>query len=97
MKNQVGRRASYKLMGAGLCGLNRVSPEYSMPLINVFILPTTTHGLESLRLTYVNYMLEKAQRMQLRMIQQLPQVTAIPALYLLTGSLPMQAHHHKKS
>ena len=98
MRIQVGRHASYKLIDVGLCGINRVSPEYSMPLIDVFIILTTTHGLEALRLTDFDYnMLEKVQHTQLRMIQQLPQATTIAALYLITGSLPMQTQPYKKS
>ena len=94
---RAGRRTAYALMGAGLCGLNGVSPEVSIPLINVYVMPTITHSLEALKLTDPEYEeLERHQRLLLRQIQHLPQSTATPALYLLTGTLPMRAIVHKK-
>lgn len=84
-------------MGAGLHGLNGVSPEVTVTLVNIYVLPAVMYGLETTRLTETDYAtLEKYHRTLLRQLQHLPQSTAIPAIYLLTGSLPIRAIHHKK-
>ncbi len=93
---KTGRRTAYSLMNAGFSGLNGVSPEVSIPMLNTFIEPTITHSLEAIQLTEADYkILENNQRMQLRQLQHLPPSTAIPALYLLTGTLPIRATIHK--
>ena len=93
---QSGRRVAYALMGAGLHGLNGVSPEVSMSMIDSYVMPTVMYGLDAMELSASDYReLHTFQRRLLRQIQHLPKATAVPALYLLTGSLPLEAHHHK--
>lgn len=91
-----GRRAAYALMGAGMHGLNGVGPEISVTLISVYVLPVVMYGLDTMRLTQPDYKeLNKLHRELLRRLQHLPISTAIPAIYLLTGSHPIEALHHK--
>ena len=94
---QTGRRTAYALMGAGLHGLNGVSPEVSVHMVNIYVLPTISHGLETLHLPEQDYQsLEKHHKTLLRCLQHLPTATATQAIYLLTGSIPFRALHHKR-
>ena len=93
---QTGRKIAFMIMGAGFYGLNGISPEVSIHIINIYILPAIMFGLDTLRLTRTDYgELANYHRKLLRCIQHLPKATAGPALYLLTGSLPVEALHHK--
>ena len=42
-------------MGAGLYGLNGVSPEVSVNMINIYIIRAIMFGLETLRLSHTDY------------------------------------------
>ena len=95
---QTGRRASYKLMGAGLSGVNGISPYYSRHMVTTFVMPAMLYGLEALVLEESDCSkLDTYQRGLLRQIQGLPDSTAKPAIYLLLGSLPSQAMLHQKT
>jgi hypothetical protein len=94
---QIGRRTAYSLMGAGLHGLNGVSPGIAVRLLKVYVLPAVLYGLEALVLQEKDIIpLEKAFRTQLWQVQHLPSSTAIPAVYLLAGCLPIEALYHQK-
>ena len=96
-KIKASRRAAYALMGAGLHGLNGISPEISIVMINTFIRPILMSGLDALCLGENDYdLLESYHLKLLRCIQHLPTSTAKPALYLLPGSLPLEAIHHQQ-
>jgi hypothetical protein len=86
------RRASYSLMGAGLCGLNSAGPEVATLQYTTYVLPTLLYGLEAIILGKRELVtLEAYHRKNLRYIQHLPQSTATPAIHLLSGVLPAQA------
>ena len=51
---QIGRKVAYALMGAGLYGLNRVSPEVSVNMVNIYIIPAIMLGLETLCLSPID-------------------------------------------
>jgi hypothetical protein len=92
---QTGRRVAYALMGAGLHGLNGVSPEVSMTLIKMYVLPAVMYGLDAMELGTGAYReLHAFQKNLLRQVQHLPHATAVPAIYLLSGCLPLEAVHH---
>ena len=92
-----GRKTAYQLMGAGLHGVNGMSPAITKSLIQVYVLPAMTYGIESLRLTSKELdEMEKYYRSLLRMLQALPTSTARPAIYLLMGNLPSTAIIHRK-
>ena len=96
-KITTSRRAAYALMGAGLHGLNGVSPEISTAMVNTYIKPILMSGLDALCLEEKDYELLKSHHLKLlRSIQHLPTSTAKPALYLLSGSLPLEATHHQQ-
>jgi hypothetical protein len=89
------RRALYRLAGAGLHGLNGVGPKVSTHMLNVYILPILTYGLEALTLDSKHYhLLECFYRNILRRLQHLPESTATPAVYTLLGSIPLEGQVH---
>ena len=45
----------YALMGAGMYGLNGISPEVSIHMVSAYIMPTTRYGLGTFRLTSADY------------------------------------------
>ena len=91
------RQTTYALMGAGLYGLNGINPSISKKLIDIYIIPRLTYGLECLVLTSSDIQdLETYYRSLLRKIQNLPTSTANPACYLLLGALPIEAIIHTK-
>ena len=95
---QKARRASYSLMGAGLCGLNGVGPEVALLQYKTYVLPTLLYGLEAIVLGKTEMeLLEAYHRKNLRYIQHLPQSTAIPAIHLLSGILPVEAFVDSRS
>jgi hypothetical protein len=92
---QTARRTSYALMGAGLHGLNGLSPMVSLRILNTYVIPRLTFGLEALVLTTKEInLLETLYKKYLRAIQCLPESTASPAIYLLAGALPIEARIH---
>ena len=94
---QSGRRAAYKLMGAGFSGVNGISPFYTRCMVTTYVMPCLTYGLEAMVMEDKNYeVLDKYHRGLLRQLQGLPDSTATPAIYLLLGSLPCQAIIHQK-
>ena len=86
------RRACYSMRDSGLRGLDGAGPEIALSQYCQFVIPTLLYGLEALVLEADNIeKLERYHRRNLRYIQHLPQSTAIPAVYLLLGTLPIEA------
>ena len=75
-------------------GINGISPHISKVIISAYIDPAVLYGLEALCLDRKDF--DRAQHLLIRQIQGLPKSTAIPAVYLLLGILPMTAQLHKK-
>ena len=95
---QTGRRTIFMLMGAGVYGLNGVCPSTSKKLIDIYVMPRMTYGLECLTLSSGHFQpLEIYYRELLKDIQHLPTATANPACYLLIGAIPVEAHVHIKT
>lgn len=89
---KTGRNTTYSLMGAGMHGVNGVKPTVSVHMYNIYVSPRVTYGLEFINIGTTNIRkLETAHRSVLRNIQSLPKRTAIPALHILLGVLPIQA------
>ena len=95
---QKARRTTYSLLRAGLSGLKNIGPEVAIREFNIYILPILLHGLEALMLrkAEVNN-LTLFQREMLRRFMKLPESAAIPAIHLLSGTLPVEAEIHKRS
>ena len=92
----VARRTSYSLMNTGLHGANGLSPEVSYQIYRTYVLPRLLFGIEIIPLTQTQ--LEQFSRYHLRTLrnlQSLPQRTAISAVYMLLGALPIEAEIHK--
>lgn len=94
---QIGRRSANAMMGAGLHGINGLSPYYSRILIQTYVEPAILYGLEALVVKEKDMSaLDKSHRALLRQIQSLPDSTANSAIYLLVGCPPLRAKLHRK-
>jgi hypothetical protein len=94
---KTGRRTVYALMGAGLHGLNGLSPVTCLKIYTTYVLPRLISSVETVTLNQnEKNSLETFHRSILRQIQHLPQRTATPAIYLLLGTLPIQAEIDKR-
>ena len=95
---QTARRTIFALAGAGVYGFNGVSPITSKKLLDIYVLPRLTYGLETLTLKSREIEpMETFYRESLRRIQSLPQTTANAACYLLIGAIPVEAIIHIKT
>ena len=89
------RRTVFSLLGAGFTGLNGMGPATALKCYTTYVVPVLTYGLEAVVLTNVDLKaLRSFQNNILRRIQHLPESTAIESLYLLTGTLPIEATIH---
>ena len=91
------RRTKYALMNSGLHGTNGLNPKISVTIYKSYVLPRLLYGLEVLTLTKAQMeLLEKFHKETLRSIQSFSKRTAIPAIYLLLGVLPVEGEIHRK-
>ncbi|VDI27647.1 Hypothetical predicted protein [Mytilus galloprovincialis] len=91
------RRTLYSLMGSGLHGTNGLDPETILTLVKTYVLPILTYGLEILipkgkSLTTLNLYHKKL----LKQLLSLSTNTADPAIYILSGMIPIEAELHIK-
>ena len=92
-----GRRTAYALFGSGYHGLNGLPPIISTRMVSLFVTPVMLHSLEALILKNGELELLEIQfRKMLRCLQHLPESTALPAVYLLLGCLPIQAQYEQR-
>ena len=86
------RRTVYALMGSGLHGGNGLSPATSLKIINTYVIPRLLYGLEAVNLSAAQHdEIAAFHKDLLRRIQGLPRYTASEAIYLLIGTLPLEA------
>jgi len=91
-----GRKALYGLMGAGLHGVNGLNPVVSIHIMNIYIIPIMTYGLEAMILPQKCIdTLEVSFRRTLRQLQSLPGRVANCAVYILLNVLPLEATLHR--
>ena len=91
------RRTRYALMGSGMHGTNGIDAVTSYNIYSTYVLPRLLYGLEVLPLKKKHITsLENFHRKSLRSFQSLPQRTAISAIYLILGALPVEAELHKR-
>ena len=94
---QKARRTTYSLMGAGLHGENGLDPETSISLLNTYIFPVLLYGLEVIIPTGKALdILDKQYKRLLKQILSVPITVADPAIYILSGVLPVEALIHKR-
>jgi hypothetical protein len=92
---QLARRTAYALMGAGLHGLHGLSPQVSLQILSTYVIPRLTFGLETLVLSKSDISkLERVYVRYLKALQGLPDSTATNVVYLLSGTLPLEAQLH---
>ncbi|MES9904479.1 MAG: reverse transcriptase domain-containing protein [Sedimenticola sp.] len=94
---QKAKRTLYSLMGSGLHGENGLDPETSTSLIQTYVLPVLTYGLEVIIPTGKSLtMLEVQFKKIIKHVLSMSTHTADPAVYMLSGFLPIEACIHKK-
>ena len=91
------RHTLYSLMSSGLHGENGLDPETAIHLMQIYVLPVLVYGMEVVLPTR-KFMdiLEKFNKKFLKMILSLPVTTADPAVYIISGTLPIEAIVHKR-
>ena len=84
-------------MSSGLHGENGLDPETAIHLMQTYVLPLIVYDMEVV-LPNQNYMdmLETFNMKFLTLILSLPIPTADPAVYVLSGTLPIEAVIHKR-
>ena len=83
-------------MGAGLHGKNGLNPTTCLHLLQVYVIPVLTYGLEILLLSRTELQtLEIFYRKILKQILSIPTNTADPAVYILAGAIPIENRIHK--
>ena len=91
------RKTAYSLLGTGLHGQEGLDPPASVKLCNTYVKPRLLHGLEATIITDAQLsQIDVYYKSLLRQIQSLPQNVATPAIYLLSGSIPVKAHLHMR-
>lgn len=92
------RRTVYSLMGAGLHGENGLDPATSIHILHIYVLPLLVYGLEVLlpRKALIER-LEHIYKKFLKQILSLPNSTADPAIYILSGTIPIEGVIHKRA
>jgi hypothetical protein len=94
------RRSAYSLFGSGFRGTNGLDPESLLHIhvYKTYVLPILLYGMELLIPS--SKPLEQLEMFQKRMIKQLlslPTRCPDPAVYILTGILPIEAQIHLKA
>ena len=89
---KTARRTAYALMGVGMYGCNGLDPPASMKIVSTYVTPRLLHGLNACSLTAGQVdRLSNFYKKLLRQIQGLYSNTAIVAVYLMIGALPIEA------
>ncbi len=87
----------YSLINTGLHGTNGLNPMVSYRIYQAYVLPRLLYGLEVLNISSSHMdSLKRFHHNSLRMFQSLPQRTAICALHLLLGALPISGELHRR-
>ena len=85
------RKTMFSMMGCGLHGFNGLPVKTSLKLYNAYILPRAMYGLEALRISETaKERISGFHRYAMRSVLSLPKWTAIPALHILSGQIPME-------
>ena len=89
------RQTLYSLMPSGCQGPNGLDPETSIHLLQTYVLPTLIYGMEVVRKTsrYTREVLQK----YLKLLLSILVATADPAVYVLSGTVPIDATIHKRA
>jgi hypothetical protein len=86
----------YSLLGAGLYGKNGLNPTACLHLLQVYVIPILTYGLDILLPSRTELQtLEIFYRKILKRILSIPTNTADPAVYIMAGAIPIESRIHK--
>ena len=89
---KTSRRTAYALMGIGLHGKNGLDPSTSLKLISTYVTPRLTYGLNATVLTKAQtQLMSQYHRTLIRQVQGLPRNASTTSIYLLSGTLPLEA------
>ena len=96
--SEKARRTVYSLMGAGLHGENGLDPATSIHILQIYVLPLLVYGLEVLlpRKALIERF-ERIYKKFLKQILSLPNSTADPAIYILSGTILKEGVIHKRA
>ena len=84
-------------MASGLHGENGLDPESSLSMLQTYVLPVLTYGLEVIVPTNKALTtLETQYKKTIKQLLSLPSNTADPAVYILSGTIPLEGVIHKK-
>ena len=87
---KLARKTLYSLGGAGMHGFNGLPIKTSLKIYNAYVIPRALFGMEAIQLTeYAKKKLTNIHKYSLRILLGLPDWTGIPALYLLSGQMPI--------
>ena len=85
-------------MGSGLHGDNGLDPETSIYLLQTYVLPVLVYGLEVvLPKVTLGETLKNTYKQFIKHILSLPVTMADPAVYVLSGALPIENVIHKRA
>ena len=90
------RKMLYILMGSGLHGYNDLDPKTATHIYQNYVLPTLVYGLEIILPNEYIDMLERSNKKFLKHILGVSDITADPAIYILTGTIPLEGVIHKR-
>ncbi|VDI73129.1 Hypothetical predicted protein [Mytilus galloprovincialis] len=86
------RRALYSLMASGLHGENGLDPSTSISTFRTYVMPILLYGLDVVMTNSKSLkILQSFYKKTIKQILSLPISTADPAIYLLSGLLPINA------
>ena len=89
------RKSVYGLFGGGFHGNNGLDPETLIHLFNTYITPVLMFGMELIiPKTTPLEQLKRYQKKLLKQLLSLPPNTPDPVVYLLSGTLPVEAQLH---
>jgi hypothetical protein len=92
------RRALYSLLPVGLQGRRGLNPLSNVKLYSCYVLPILTYGLELFQLTVKELeSLEAFHNSTLKQILGLPNSSATPVVFILSGILPLEALMHRRT
>ncbi|CAG2187006.1 unnamed protein product [Mytilus edulis] len=96
-KREKARRAMYSLMPAGLHGKNGLDIQSLLHIFNIYVIPVLLYGLELVTPTGKNLdIIDIFHKKCIKQLLSLPTSTATPAIYILSGQLPIEGQIHKK-
>ncbi|CAC5380616.1 unnamed protein product [Mytilus coruscus] len=93
----LARKTLYSLIKTGLHGSNGLNPKSSYRIYQEYVLPRLLYGLETLHVNSKEMTLLSSVHLDiLRKLQSLPKRITCASVYLLLGSLPLNAKIHKR-